>query len=59
MLRMDEIITLQDANHDHAEERFRMADGSGKMWVAFRYDYVRRGAQVSRGVQVGQRAQIK
>jgi len=46
MLRMDEIITLQDANHDHAEERFRMADGSGKMWVAFRYDYVRRGRQV-------------
>ena len=42
MLRMDEIITLQDANHDHAEERFRMADGSGKMWVAYRYDYVRR-----------------
>ena len=45
MLRMDEIITLQDANHDHAEERFRMADGGGKMWVAYRYDYMRRGAR--------------
>ncbi len=60
MLRMDEIITLgADANHDHSEERFRMADGSGKMWVAFRYDYVRRGAQVSRTAQVSQKARVK
>ncbi len=43
MLRMDEIMTFPDANHDHAEERFMMADGSGRMWTAYRYDYVRRG----------------
>lgn len=44
MLRMAEIMTFTDASHDHAEERFMLADGSGKMWTAFRYDYVRRGA---------------
>lgn len=42
MLRMDEIMVQADAAHDRAEERFMMADGSGKMWVAYRYDYVRR-----------------
>ena len=42
MLRMDEIMVQKDAAHDMAEERFMMADGSGKMWVAYRYDYVRR-----------------
>ncbi len=42
MLRMDEIMMQKDATHDMAEERFMMADGSGKMWVAYRYDYVRR-----------------
>lgn len=44
MLRMDEIMTFTDASHDHAEERFMLADGSAKMWTAFRYDYVRRGS---------------
>ena len=42
MLRMDEIMVQADAAHDRAEERFMMADGSGKMWVAYRYDYTRR-----------------
>lgn len=42
MLRMDEIMTQKDAAHDRAEEHFMMADGSGKMWVAYRYDYIRR-----------------
>lgn len=42
MLRMDEIMVQKDANHDRAQERFMMADGSGKMWVAYQYDYVRR-----------------
>lgn len=42
MLRMDEIMTIEDADHDSADERFIMADGSGKMWTAFRYEYVRR-----------------
>lgn len=42
MLRMDETMTQQDANHDRAEERFRMADGTGSMWLAYRYEYARR-----------------
>ena len=42
MLRMDEIMVQTDAAHDMAEERFMMANGSGKMWVAYRYDYTRR-----------------
>ena len=45
MLRMNEIIIPQDADHDRAEERFMMADGSGKMWLAYQYEYVRRRAQ--------------
>jgi len=42
MLRMDEVFTRQDADHDSAEERFMLADGSGNMWLAYKYDYVRR-----------------
>ncbi len=42
MLRMDEIMIQQDDDHDSADERFIMADGSGEMWVAYRYEYVRR-----------------
>ncbi len=42
MLRMDEIMVQTDAAHDMAEERFMMANGSGKMWVTYRYDYTRR-----------------
>lgn len=41
MLRMEEAISLQDDDHDTAEERFRMADGSGQMWLAYQYTYVR------------------
>jgi len=46
MLRMDEIITIKDADHDTGEERFMMADGSGKMWLAYKYEYVRRRGQL-------------
>ena len=42
MLHMEETISLHDADHDSAEERFLMADGSGQMWLAYKYDYVRR-----------------
>lgn len=42
MLRMDEIMIQKDAGHDLAEERFMLADGSGKAWLAYRYEYVRR-----------------
>ena len=42
LIRMEETISLQDADHDIAEERFLMADGSGHMWLAYQYEYVRR-----------------
>lgn len=42
MLRMEEDFTEQDANHDSAQERFIIADGSGKEWLAYQYDYIRR-----------------
>ncbi|CAA9257958.1 MAG: hypothetical protein AVDCRST_MAG95-2181 [uncultured Adhaeribacter sp.] len=42
MLRMEEVISQQDANHDTGEEYFILADGSGKRWLAYKYDYVRR-----------------
>lgn len=42
MLTMNEVMTQQDANHDRAEERFLMADGSAKVWLAYQYEYVRR-----------------
>lgn len=42
MLRMDETLTQQDADHDRGEEHFMLADGSGKMWLAYLYEYVRR-----------------
>ncbi len=42
MLRMEETISLQDADHDIAEEHFLMADGRGQMWLAYKYEYVRR-----------------
>lgn len=40
--QMQEIISQQDADHDRAEEFFVLTDGTGKKWLAFRYEYVRR-----------------
>lgn len=42
MLRMEEIITIHDDNHDAAEERFTLADGTSHTWSAYQYEYVRR-----------------
>jgi len=42
LLQMNQIIVLQDANHDRKEQRFVVADGSGKMWLAHQYAYTRR-----------------
>lgn len=41
MLRMEETISVQDADHDTAEEYFMMADGTGQAWLAYKYEYVR------------------
>ncbi len=45
MLRMNEIMIRQDPDHDRAEERFLVADGSGTTWLAYQYEYVRRRAR--------------
>jgi mannose-6-phosphate isomerase-like protein (cupin superfamily) len=42
MLRMDEVITEQSRDRDMKEQHFVMADGTGTMWLAHRYAYVRR-----------------
>jgi len=42
MLRMDQVITRQDADHDLKEQRFVMADGDGVIWLAHQYAYARR-----------------
>lgn len=42
MLRMEETITLQDDDHDIAEEHFITADGTGRTWLAYCYEYARR-----------------
>ena len=48
MLRMEEIMIPKDADHDTAEEHFMMADGTGKQWLAYQYEYVRRRAEANR-----------
>ena len=42
MLRIEEIMIPKDADHDPAEKHFMMADGSGKQWLAYQHEYVRR-----------------
>jgi len=51
MLRMEETISLQDADHDIAEERFMMADGSGQVVLAYKYEYTRKGGAMATGEQ--------
>lgn len=46
LLRMQQSIILKDADHDQKDQYFTLADGSGKMWLGHRYEYVRRGAQL-------------
>ena len=42
MLRMEQVIMFQGADRDVKEQHFIMADGTGTMWLAHRYAYVRR-----------------
>lgn len=42
MLRMEENIIRQDANHDRKDQYFIMADGTGRRWLAHQYTYARR-----------------
>lgn len=42
MLRMTQAVILQDADHDHKDQTFIMADGTGRAWLAHRYAYTRR-----------------
>ena len=44
MLRMEQDIIQEDANHDRKDQYFILADGSGKRWLAHRYAYTRRPA---------------
>ena len=39
MLRMDETINFEDPDHVIKEQHFILADGSGKSWLAHRYEY--------------------
>ena len=48
MLRMEEIITPRDKDHDSAEEHFMLADGSGKEWLAYKYEDTRRQTRAAR-----------
>ena len=45
LLQMNQIISAPDANHDRKDQRFVLADGSGKMWLGQRYDYTRHMAK--------------
>jgi uncharacterized protein DUF1579 len=42
MLRMEQVIKYQDADHDVKDQYFTMADGTGTSWLAHRYTYTRR-----------------
>lgn len=44
LLQMQQIIIQKDADHDQKDQYFARADGSGQMWLANRYDYVRAGS---------------
>ena len=52
LLQMNQSIIQQDANHDRKDQRFVVADGSGKMWLGHRYDYTRRVARRAAGASV-------
>jgi hypothetical protein len=41
MLRMQEVITQDGPDHDTKDQWFILADGSGRKWLAHRYDYAR------------------
>lgn len=42
MLSMDQVIMEQGRNRDTKDQRFMLADGTGRMWLANRYEYTRR-----------------
>lgn len=41
LLRMDEVITFTDRDHDVKDQHFIQADGTGIVWLAHRYAYAR------------------
>jgi len=41
MLLMTQSITIVDKDHDTKDQTFMLADGSGKRWLAHRYEYTR------------------
>ena len=42
LLRMEQVITRKDADHDQKDQYIVMADGNGKKWLVHRYEYARR-----------------
>lgn len=44
MLRMDTVLTYQSPDRDVKDQHFIMADGTGTMWLAHRYAYLRRSS---------------
>ena len=42
LLRMEQVITQTDADHETKDQYFMPADGSGTKWLAKRYSYTRR-----------------
>ena len=42
LLRMEQVITQIDADHETKDQYFMPADGSGTKWLAKRYSYARR-----------------
>lgn len=45
LVLMQEIISLTGVDQDHKDQYFNLADGSGKSWLAHRYEYLRRLAK--------------
>ena len=41
LLRMEEVITHDSADHETKDQYFTLADGTGKRWLAHRYEYRR------------------
>lgn len=44
MLRMDTVLMYQSPDRDVKDQHFIMADGTGTMWLAHRYAYLRRSS---------------
>ncbi len=44
MLRMDTVVSHQGPDRDVKDQHFIMADGTGTMWLAHRYAYLRRSS---------------